>query len=92
MFIALTDGSQRKENMNLPTEDHVEELQQAFRTVCNPEDWKAPINAVIKFENRNLVAEAISFMTATEATFENLGAGRLRVRSVGYRNGPAGDH
>lgn len=75
-----------------PVNDRMAILEQAFLSVQDPTDWRNPINAIIKFENREAVREAVEFFTATEATFENLGAGRLRVRSVGYRNGPAGDH
>lgn len=69
-----------------------EQMQTAFGKVCNPKDWKASINAVIDEADRDLVQRAISYMTATDCSFSPAKPGKLRVRSIGYRRGPAGDH
>jgi hypothetical protein len=76
------------------TTDHldarVDLLHEIFRAIENPADWRAPINAIIAANLKDLVAESILFMTATVARFTDLGDGRLQVEADGYRNGPAG--
>lgn len=69
-------------------------LKPFFDKVCNPKDWKAPIDACIREEERFRVYEAIQFFTGTQADFTamDMPIGWLRVTSIGYRNGPAGDH
>ncbi len=44
------------------------ELEAAFDSVKEP-DWKNPICATISMKDRNIVAAAIEFFTATKATF-----------------------
>lgn len=70
--------------------------EEAFDRVKNKKDWKAPINIVIPTPtDREIadIAEAISHYTSTEAAFEpGPKPGTIRVRAVGYRMGPAGDH
>ena len=68
------------------------EIKKAFNKVQNPSDWKAPISATIKENEREVMAEAIKFYTATEAHFRPAGPGLLSVYAKGYRLGPAGDH
>jgi len=65
------------------------ELKMAFDKVANPNDWRAPINAVIHKRDLNRVVAAIEFYTATETKTNDLG-NYVQVMSVGYRNGPAG--
>ena len=68
------------------------DLDLAFTTVYNKDDWKAPIDAFCMIGDQPLVREAIIFFTATEPTFEKI-EGRenwLKVTAVGYREGPAG--
>ena len=73
--------------MNYKTED----LEKALDTVCDPKDWKAPIEAVVKNEaDQAIIAEAIEFFTATIAEFTKDDNGRLWVVADGYRMGPAG--
>lgn len=67
-------------------------LEPFFQKVAHPKDWKAPILAYVRHEDLDVVLEAIQFYTATTATFENLNDGWFRVKSIGYRRGPAGDH
>ena len=65
-----------------------------FEQIANKKDWKKPINAVIVAASKALVEEAIIHFTATIPTFEPVKnrPSYLRVRSEGYRMGPAGDH
>lgn len=68
-----------------------EELEAAFDLVADPADWRGPIHALVKLDEKELVACAIAFFTGTEATFKLLPSGlHYAVRSVGYRNGPCG--
>lgn len=69
-------------------------LATAFDLVSNKKDWKAPISYDhVKTELKELVAAAVEFYTATEATFEPSGVeGYWKVKAAGYRAGPAGDH
>lgn len=69
-------------------------LEPYFNRVANPTDWKARIDAIIPEDDRFLTFQAIQFFTATDATFVRVPSqpGYLRVTSIGYRQGPAGDH
>ena len=81
----------------------VAQLRTTFHCHCDPADWKAPIDTLVEgtLELAELV-EAIVFFTATEpvCTIEKRHTGEdllgrkvwysYRVRSVGYRAGPAG--
>lgn len=71
------------------------ELEPIFYQICDPKDCKAPIDALVRLEDKEKAARAIAFFTATDATFEEPTpprAGWVRVKSIGYRAGPAGDH
>jgi len=72
----------------------VDQLQAVFGLLHNPDDWKAPIDCEVMANDKQkkLIAEAINFMTATDAEFEVLepSINKYRVTSIGYRNGPAG--
>jgi hypothetical protein len=68
-------------------------LRAAFNQICNPVDWKGPINAVVPACLADLYCEAIKFMTATDPVrFGNEDRGFVRLIALGYRAGPAGDH
>lgn len=67
-------------------------LQPYFSLVSDKSDWKKPIDATIPVNLREVVSDAISFFTATEAVFEEVDPNTLRVTAKGYRRGPAGDH
>jgi hypothetical protein len=67
-------------------------LQPFFDLVCDPKDWRAPINKIVdQNADLELIREAIIFYTATVPKFKIVNDGYL-VYSDGYRNGPAGDH
>ena len=68
------------------------DLEQAFRKVSDPNDWRGPIDAVIDDADRHVVGEAVAYFTATSAEFHPVPGqpGKLRVTAVGYRCGPAG--
>lgn len=68
------------------------ELHQAFNLVADPDDWRAPINALVGPGELEAAITAIEFFTATIPTVEVVSVPErvYRVRSVGYRNGPAG--
>lgn len=68
-------------------------LSASFDAVANPEDWKAPINALIALDDPRLefVLIAVRFFTATEPKIVAEG-NALRVTAKGYRMGEAGDH
>lgn len=71
------------------------ELEKIFNSVCNPEDWKAPIDVIIKTQNKdkNKISEAIIHFTGTIPIFENGRApGFSLIKAQGYRNGPCGDY
>lgn len=74
-----------------PTEQQ-RRMHRFFSAVCNPSDWKAPIDANVPDADVAETSAAITFMTATEATVTSNGDGTSRVQSIGYRRGPAGDH
>jgi hypothetical protein len=87
--------------MNEPNQSFVvrtaeqQEHDRFFSKVCNPDDWKAPIDSLCHESEREATAKAIIFFTATEPTFTPLQVGPrgwLRVTAKGYRMGPAGDH
>ena len=70
-----------------------DELETIFAKVCDPGDWKAPIEVWCRGETVLPICEAIRFFTATEPKVE-LDTTRMRylITSEGYRAGPAGDH
>jgi hypothetical protein len=67
------------------------EIEAAFESVQNPDDWREPIDGTCDPVDAAIVYRAIEFYTATAATFEfNPITGMFRVKAVGYRRGPAG--
>lgn len=71
----------------------LEQLAAAFDRVRHPQDWKAPIRAVIPARERVLIAMAVLWFTETVPEFEPAPGetDRLVVVAPGYRQGPAGD-
>ena len=68
-------------------------LEAAFDDVCNPDDWKSPIDSVCRADQQDIVSRAVVFFTATVPTFDPIpGTNKVRVTALGYRRGPAGDH
>lgn len=68
-------------------------LHEAFDRLCDPADWKAPISAWVPGELVLVACAAIEFFTATTPTVAlNTRTMQYLVTSIGYRQGPAGDH
>jgi hypothetical protein len=66
-------------------------LETAFNQICDPIDWKNPINRVISTRAVPLAREAIRYFTATDTIEMDAGEpGKTRIVSIGYRHGPAG--
>lgn len=78
------------------------DLNRAFNLVRPASNWKDPIEAVIPVNQKEIVAAAIEFYTATKPVFspflidryasKPVPEGFVRVVAAGYRRGPAGDH
>ena len=77
------------------------ELRLAFDMCASPSDWRGPIDAIVDARFSDLASSAIAFYTATVPTTRKLAAREklarrspvenpVRVRSPGYRDGPAG--
>lgn len=67
-------------------------MQDVFRMISNPDDWKAPIDCIVPFAAAATFHEAIVFVTGTVPKSERAPGGDFRLTSVGYRMGPCGDH
>ena len=81
--------------------EEAERLNVELRVLLNPywdlvapkTHWKDPIDRICREKDGELIARAIEYFTATEAKIEKLsGQPLIRVRSIGYRAGPAGDN
>jgi hypothetical protein len=69
------------------------EMNEAFKRVQNPKDWRAPINCVVAEADPvelEKIREAVEFYTATTCYVRCQGRDTYWVTAVGYRNGPAG--
>lgn len=68
-------------------------MHHVFGMVANKADWKAPIDARLNAETCDVepavIVKAVEFMTATDCTIVETNT-EIRVKSIGYRNGPAG--
>ena len=69
-----------------------DEMSRAFDAVKNPEHWKNPIKSRVSAESLSLTIAAIRFFTGTDVSIKQTGSYEFEVSSIGYRNGPAGDH
>lgn len=71
------------------------QLNDAFSAVEDKTDWKAPILARLPYDYElvTLTVAAIEFFTATKPTVSRRSnkSGYV-ISSIGYRQGPAGDH
>ena len=65
------------------------ELDKAFTAVCNPNDWRDKIVAVVDSADLDITVAAIEHFTATEVHKSNRG-NPVDIYSIGYRMGPAG--
>ena len=78
----------------------VEDLEAYFNLVCNQDDWRADINAIVELpEDREFkeffdnIFESIEFFTAvppSKLTLNHLRNNVYSLQGIGYRNGPAG--
>jgi len=69
-----------------------EQLKYVFKNVCDENDWKEPIIAIIDKNDWEIVRKAIVFMTATLPVITAETAIKYSIYAEGYRLGPAGDH
>ncbi len=67
-----------------------DQLREIFDRICDKRDWKDAVYAVVDRNEREVVRQAIEFMTATTPEFTEIANGKLAVYAVGYRDGPAG--
>ena len=66
-----------------------QELGELFDFVCDPKDWRAPIDTVINSAAVQDVEVAVMFFTGTPVSVTpDSSPGMVRVRADGYRNGP----
>lgn len=69
------------------------ELMKAiFTAVCNPDDWKAPIDCRVPNNMRDLTIEAIEYVAGVKAQVVSETTIDVRIKCVGYRMGPCGDY
>lgn len=64
-----------------------DELREVFMKICDPNDWKAPIDKVIdKPTPMELfrMSEAVIYFTASDLVARDLGNNKIRIRSAGY--------
>lgn len=63
----------------------------AFDQVCDPIDWKAPIDCEVPYNIAYLYTQAIEFMTGVKPTGTTNGVsiyGMYRLQCCGYALGP----
>ena len=58
--------------------------------MCDPADWRGPIQAEVQATEVPIVSDAVTFYTGTSIDVTVLRDGLVGVRSVGYRMGPCG--
>lgn len=76
-------------------DQHADLLRVAFNQVCDPEDWKGPIDCIVPYDSANIYMQAIEFMTGVKPHHENVVVNcerMFRLTCCGYRAGPCGDH
>jgi hypothetical protein len=68
-------------------------LSDAIDRLTDPTDWRGPISTWVPGELVLVAVAAIEFYTATTPTVQlNTSTMQYLIESVGYRQGPAGDH
>ncbi len=70
-------------------------LTPVFDLVADPSDWRAAIDCNVDLSTADAprlddIREAVEWFTATTAEITHVAGPVVRVRSVGYRMGPAG--
>lgn len=76
-----------------PWGDYPALMRLAFDQVCDKDDWRAPVNALVPWQAANVYMQAIEFMTAVRPDCERVvkeGVEYAHLTCVGYRAGPAG--
>lgn len=74
----------------------VADLHKHYDRICNPDDWRAPIDVVVPKAETMITVAAIGFYTGTTCTTNKVDGPEectgefWKVTSVGYRNGPCG--
>lgn len=76
------------------------QLEKAFNEICDPADWRNPIDAPVKLDDVLIYISAVEYFTSTQVECipfkdgqqlnEIDGVAYIRLTSVGYRMGPAG--
>lgn len=62
-----------------------EQLLAAFNSVCNKDNWKMPIDAIVEDPDYDMIKEAVAFFAGCKPSFEPIhGTDRVRVQAVGY--------
>lgn len=84
-------GHPRQAKPGRPPNDH-DLLKETFNKLCDKDDWKAPIDALIPIGefDADLFERAILYFTSTSPSFDQDNLGNVRVIADGYREGPAG--
>lgn len=65
-------------------------LRDHFANICDPVDWRKPIDTVVHADQLGMTIAAIRFMTACEPRYYKPNGFYVRVTAAGYRAGPAG--
>lgn len=65
-------------------------MQFAFNQVCDPADWKAPIDCMVPWDTANIYMQAVEFMTGVKPEVVRMFGHCAHLTCVGYRMGPAG--
>lgn len=68
-------------------DQHNEKLRAFFGKICNKENWKYPIDAIIRAEDEELAVEAIVFMTGGGNIItcaHPKKKGMIRIKAPGY--------
>lgn len=70
-------------------------LRTAFDQICDKQDWKNPVNALVPWDAANIYVQAVEHMTGAPVKADFVrkeGLSFAHITCVGYRMGPAGDH
>lgn len=59
-------------------------MKAAFDRVCDPRNWKNPINAIIQNISLDLVHDAVIHFTGSVPVVDDLGNGWSQIRAKGY--------
>ncbi len=66
------------------------QLHEAFAMIEDKKHWKNPINTVVADHFLPIARAACMFYTVTDLDSTPDSEGRVRITSIGYREGPAG--